>query len=127
MTICNDTAGAAREPSATRQSRSELAPRLFSNRSGPPEPSITYPRQMLRQLPAAWPFRDLAEQLGRSVALRGALGDEGFGATHSEGYIYSDSRGYSPVFVNHPAEPVYPDYLPGGAVQDGPGLRGLKG
>src|SRR5664279_4039334 len=67
------------------ESRSELAPRLFSNRSGPPEPSITYPRQMLRQLPAAWPFRDLAEQLGRSVDLRGALGDEGFGATQPLG------------------------------------------
>jgi hypothetical protein len=28
--------------------------------------------------------------------------------------------------VNHPAESVYPDYLPVGAVQDGPGIRGLK-
>jgi hypothetical protein len=31
------------------------------------------------------------------------------------------------IFVNQPAEPVYPDYLTVGAVQGRPGLRGLKG
>jgi hypothetical protein len=31
------------------------------------------------------------------------------------------------IFVNQPAEPVYPDYFTVGAVQGGPGLRGLKG
>jgi hypothetical protein len=45
----------------------------------------------------------------------------------AEGYIYSDSRCYPVIFVNQPAEPVYPDYLTVGAVQGRPGLRGLKG